>query len=173
MSESLEMSRQKQFTMRVSAEEAQQLDELSESTGASVSDLLRKLVRKEHAAQALRRQPWPLQYMHGKLREIVSALILADDPTTVTYCFTTLSTTIAQDGKLIEDEDARASWQRILDLVEPTAADAKQKGAAEHGTMPIRVARLTRAEKAEIARRLWDVLAYLDQEATRRSWRSM
>ena len=173
MNDSLDVTRQKQFTMRVGADEAQQLEELAKETDSSVSDVIRRLVRREVAAIKLRREPWPLQYMHGKLREIVSSLVLADDPTTVTYCFTTLSTTIAKDGLLIDDEDARVSWARVLELVEPTPTDAKQKGAAERGTMPIRVARLTRQEKAEIARELWDVLAYLDREASRRSWRSM
>jgi hypothetical protein len=173
MAESLDVTRQKQFTMRVGADEAQQLEELAQLAESSVSDVIRRLVRREVAAMKLRREPWPLQYMHGKLREIVSSLVLADDPATITHCFTQLRIAIDKDGLQIEDEDARASWQKVLELTAPSAADAKQKGAKEQGSIPFRVARLTREEKVTIARELWDVLSYLDEQAVLRSWRAV
>lgn len=105
---------------------------------------------------------WKHDYMHEKIGQALSSLVLTEDPESIASAFEIINR--CDDQPPLEDEKAAGWWAKIQSFLEVTPDDETHPKAKENGCWWVRAQRLSRDDKRELGDALWELHGYLEEQ---------
>lgn len=104
-----------------------------------------------------------LTYLHEKLGQAIDSAMFADTPEAIISVFEILSRAIndrdtwGQSPYVKGNPEAEKWFRQIKEMITPSAEDEKDPAAASRGTYWVLAQRMTRDDKLELARCMWEL----------------
>lgn len=149
--------------VRMSPTERRQLERLARDSGINMADALRRGLQREIQIMAKQRKVPRYSYLHEKLGQLIHEMMCTQEPTEMSASVARALDPL-REASALDDESAKLWRQRILDLAEPKDEDIKDPAAKVVGAIAVRLRKLGRDDRYQLATAIWELYTHLEGE---------